>query len=498
MCIRDRDNAGFVDEYNDTGTEGRDRILATEADTVIGLIDGYGPDNGIEVISARGHDNVTIGGTNENESWDFSQTVLAGIQWINALAGDDIVIGNDRNNRIDAGEGDDVVDGGAGNDQILGGAGNDNLTGGAGRDTLTGGEGFDIFVIGPDSGTDIVKDFNIAEDSIDVSAFEGAVTYDDLEFVEVNRGLWVRAGESSILLENITLDQVSEDLFVFPEIEEVVIIDEDVVINGGNESDTLEGGSGNDSIFSSHGDDTIFGLDGNDLLDGGNGNDILHGGNGDDTLIGSHGNDELIGGAGDDSLDGGNNEDILSGGEGNDTLIGFNGRDTLEGGTGNDLLDGGNDDDILDGGEGNDTLIGFNGRDTLVGGLGNDQLDGGNDDDILDGGEGNDTLIGFNGRDILIGGAGDDILIGNNDTDILTGGTGSDVFVFTTNSGHDIITDFSVGEDLLDFSDLGTGASFDRLDIVQIGDDVRISYEGSQVTLEEIDIDIIVEDFFIF
>jgi len=56
--------------------------------------------------------------------------------------------------------------------------------------------------------------------------------------------------------------------------------------------------------------------------------------------------------------------------------------------------------------------------------------------------------------------------------------------------GRDVVTDFIVGEDLLDFSAFG--------EISQRGDDVRISYEGSHVTLEDINVDIVTEDLFVF
>ena len=47
------ENLGFVDTYNDTGTSGTDSVLAIEDNTVIGLINGYGPDSGIELISGQ-------------------------------------------------------------------------------------------------------------------------------------------------------------------------------------------------------------------------------------------------------------------------------------------------------------------------------------------------------------------------------------------------------------------------------------------------------------
>ena len=80
------DNAGFVDTYNDTGSsEDTDVIRALDDGTVIGLISGFGPANGIEAISAGENADVTIGGTNDAEVWDFSATQFQGITSIDAL-----------------------------------------------------------------------------------------------------------------------------------------------------------------------------------------------------------------------------------------------------------------------------------------------------------------------------------------------------------------------------------------------------------------------------
>ena len=76
--------------------------------------------------------------------------------------------------------GNDTINGGAGDDIIFGQEGDDRITGGAGDDTLYGGSGDDVFVfenIG--DGVDTIKDFNAAEDVLDISALlEG---YDSLQ-----------------------------------------------------------------------------------------------------------------------------------------------------------------------------------------------------------------------------------------------------------------------------------------------------------------------------
>ncbi len=66
---------------------------------------------------------------------------------------------------------DEPITGGPGNDILVGGPGNDTLTGGLGADTLTGGAGQDHFVYqSATEGGDTIKDFSVAEDSLNFSA----------------------------------------------------------------------------------------------------------------------------------------------------------------------------------------------------------------------------------------------------------------------------------------------------------------------------------------
>jgi Ca2+-binding RTX toxin-like protein len=114
------------------------------------------------------------------------------------------------------------------------------------------------------------------------------------------------------------------------------------------------------------------------------------------------------------------------------------------------FLIGGNANDHLFGSYADETLRGNNGNDTARAGSGNDSIYGGNGDDVLGGDSGNDQLFGDNGNDRLYGGAGDDTQ---------TGGRGADQFVVdnTTDSGHDVITDFAQGDQLLLTQSIGSG-----------------------------------------
>ena len=78
------------------------------------------------------------------------------------------------------------------------------------------------------------------------------------------------------------------------------------------------------------------------------------------------------------------------------------------------------------------------------------------------------------GDDEITGGSGDDLLIGGGDDDLLTGGLGIDTFQFEGNSGDDVITDFSISDDILDLNSI-----FDNLNDVlgatsQVGNDTLI------------------------
>jgi len=473
---------GF-DEIRDTGTSGRDIILAANNSVELGLGMSFSIDNGIEIISRGSNFDLTIQGSDEGNNWNFEGVVLFGVESINSGDGIDIVRGADRV---------DVINGEAGHDQIYGGLrgdilsggddsdflfgeegadflfgddGNDILTGGLDNDTLTGGAGYDIFVFAADSGRDVITDFNVNDDLIDLTAYNTDVS--DLRFSQNSEGITLFIGSSIIFLENIFRDDLTLDNFIFVD-PDSISDEDDQNIQGSHGDDVLEGGSGDDTINASNGDDTVYGHDGDDVLNGENGNDTLFGGAGADELIGSHGADNLFGGDGDDLLDGGNDNDHLEGGSGNDTLIGFNGVDVLIGGDGDDRLDGGNDDDVLEGGEGDDYLYGFNGRDTLNGGAGDDTLIGYNDDDVITGGEGNDQLIG---------------------------GFGNDTFIFGENSGNDTIDDYEDGRDILEFRDLVD--DFSDLTITQDGANAVITSANGTLTLLDTDSSLLdASDFF--
>ncbi|MEL6645423.1 MAG: fasciclin domain-containing protein [Pseudomonadota bacterium] len=185
--------------------------------------------------------------------------------------------------------------------------------------------------------------------------------------------------------------------------------------------------------------------------------------------------------------------DILNGDGGRglvDFKIGDDGGETFRTGANTDFVSGlGGSDDIRLG----------KGDDIGLGGDGNDIIRGGRGDDIAKGGDGNDTLRGGRDNDTLDGGAGRDLLIGGRDNDVLTGGTDADIFRFHAHQGHDTITDFTSGEDLIQIRARGM-RDFDDLEhrISDTEDGAVIHIRGTDILVEGVAASSLTESDFLF
>ncbi len=97
---------------------------------------------------------------------------IANLEVINAGEGNDIVDLTSSNfimvNAvvINGEAGNDILWGSNGNDTIDGGEGNDSIFGGTGSDTLTGGIGSDTFQFTATAGSDVITDFSLTDDAI--------------------------------------------------------------------------------------------------------------------------------------------------------------------------------------------------------------------------------------------------------------------------------------------------------------------------------------------
>lgn len=247
-----------------------------------------------------------------------------------------------------------------------------------------------------------------------------------------------------------------------------------------------------------------IGTDTSDRLGDGVGSDYLDGGAGDDRFRVGQGNDHVSGGAGTDVVEvKGALADYeiyrLSDGTiyfndktGANGLDEFRSVESVEiGGASYGLGTAGLTQNgtvtlayqpAVEGTSGNDSLSGGTSRDVIFALAGNDSLSGQGGDDLLHGGDGNDRLNGDLGNDQIFGDAGADTIAGGGGDDTLSGGVGSDVFMFSSGSGQDVITDFNMGagdQDVIQFA-VGefSSAHAAHAAAVQVGDDVVIAHAG--------------------
>ena len=260
-----------------------------------------------------------------------------------------------------------------------------------------------------------------------------------------------------------------------PVVAEASVADEDMVLSGTNEADTLTGKSGNDVLNGMAGADMLNGAEGDDMIFGGEGNDVLLAGAGDDIAYGDAGDDRIMGGAGRDMLFGGEGNDDILAGDGADMVYGEAGADRIFGNAGNDMLNGGAGNDEVHGGEGHDRFVATvdDGNDVYFGDEGSDTLDmsailadanirlgsAGSDRGAVMVGDSIDTIWSIEN---VIGGAGNDTIIASDAVNVMDGGEGNDTFVFESAAAADgdIIRGFNAG-DVLCFSDLDADAGIE-------------------------------------
>lgn len=399
--------------------------------------DRLGSPDGQYMYGGRGDDTYILGpNDNANEAFnEGTDTIITSQSMVTLPANienltysgeaDAILTGNDLDNVIHAGIGNDTINGGAGNDLIDGGGGIDTIS--YARTTL---------------------------------ATRGPVTV-SLAIAGV-QDTGVNGKDILVGMENLI---------------------------GGEFNDSLTGNSVDNRIDGGNGNDNIKGDAGNDILNGGYGADIMSGGSGNDTYsveissdkvievsdqgydvvnastsftlsanveklilsgtdfysnysgTGNSSDNVIIGNAWVNVLDGKDGRDHLIGGAGNDTLSG--GDSVTANGAGDDVLDGGSGVDLISyasakggvtvdltikvaqdtGGAGADTVLrienitGSEFADTLTGTGANNLMSGGGGADVLIAGGGRDVLDGGIGEDRMYGGAGNDLYVVDNTQD---------------------------------------------------------------------------------
>lgn len=87
-------------------------------------------------------------------------------------------------------------------------------------------------------------------------------------------------------------------------------------------------------------------------------------------------------------------------------------------------------------------------------------------------------VVGSDGGDTLVGGTRDDLLVAGAGRQTLTGARGSDLFIIPVTGVNAVITDFRIGQDKLQFENLGAGVK-----ISSENGNAVITVGGSRVTL---------------
>lgn len=340
--------------------------------------------------------------------------------------------------RVESGAESDIVVGLSGDDYLFGNDGNDILIGGWGRDRLYGGNGSDTFVLSDDSSTDIVYDFNVAEDAIGLYG----VSLDSVSFRAYGANdLDIRTTNGQrIVLRNVDLE--AADNIQFHTL-------------GTEAANDLNGWSGDDIIFAGGGDDTVSGGAGDDWISLGAGADTVTFGTGFDT-------------------------DIISD---FDTT-----QDTIL------LVDiWASSLSVSQNTEGDLVLHTSSGDSLILQGVAPSEFDLINFEDSRPEVA---FLTGTTGSDTLRGSAANDFINSFGGTDRLYGGGGNDVLVFGAGSGLNVVYDFEIGQDRV-FIDAG---NFEDLTILAYNTtDAEIRLDtGERLVLRNIDHNELNPDDFVF
>ena len=219
---------------NDTliGGKGSDRILSGGGQNL--LLGNEGNDTLVASSSrASVANNVLNGGLgndlivgNDNNSLlvgDADDDIILGFDGrdnISGDAGNDGINGGKGNDRVLGGEGDDELEGGDGDDLVIGGNGSDLIRGLEGSDTLTGGAGTDFFYLIPNTGQDVITDFEDGVDKLVLTPTPRFGSEFELSAVPVNNGT------------RIILTDTNETLAILRGIDPASIDGNDSIANG--------------------------------------------------------------------------------------------------------------------------------------------------------------------------------------------------------------------------------------------------------------------------
>ena len=430
----------------------------------------------------------TVTGT---DGADSSAYGFIGDDIIRTFGGNDSSVGFQGDDFQDLGDGDDRGWGLEGDDILLGGSGNDVLNGdegdafgsgiASGSDVLVGGRGDDVlrgdtrdtnqaadrFVFAPGDGNDVIRDFQVGLDVLDFTEFGNNP---DVTVSQQGAGTLLAVGDVTVLLEGVSSGQLSASNFLGATFDGAVAQAPDPEPDPVDpEPDPVDPESGPVDPTPDPADPQPDPVDVIPEPDP----DPAQAPNASDTGIpdAPDGTPAEVSPVFLRTFDAANTSFTVTGTDGADSsAYGFIGDDIIRTFGGNDSSVGFEGNDFQDLGSGDDRGWGLEGDDILLGGEGND---------VLNGDEGDAFGSGVaSGSDVLVGGRGDDVLRGDTrDTN-----QAADRFVFAAGDGNDVIKDFQVGLDVLDFTEFGDDSPVTLSEqggnaVVGVGD-VTVTLEG--------------------
>ncbi len=288
-------------------------------------------------------------------------------------AGNDLLIGDAKDNRLI---------GGAGNDILYGLDGNDVLNGGAGMDQLFGGKGNDVFTFTGSETLDDKIDGGAGLNTLDFSGSDAGVQIKLAGIGALNGFSGSQVGQTGAFnnISNLIGSSFTDGLYglnvqsiweigqgtnaylalgrslTFTGIDDLIggkELDTFLFKNGGTFTGTIDGGpiKGNSLDFSNYRTPVYVDLSTNSYsamtgtitnilqIIGGQANDVLIGNDLANIIDGGPGNDLIYGLGGNDVLMTGDGDNIVFGGDGNDIIFSGLGSNTLYGGAGYDIAD---------------------------------------------------------------------------------------------------------------------------------------------------------------
>ncbi len=199
-------NGGQEQEIS-VGSRDGDELVGTEVDEEF-----YGRSGEDTIAGGLGNDQISGGDGDDVLRGDLNTRStggsVGGNDTIHGGLGDDHIGGKGGNDQLFGDEGDDAIWGDDGDDLLRGGLGNDTLTG----DDSSGGQGADTFVLAVGEGTDVITDFEVG---IDLLQLEGNVIVDDLSITQSGVNTVIDLGNETLaILEGINgVSLTVNDLF---------------------------------------------------------------------------------------------------------------------------------------------------------------------------------------------------------------------------------------------------------------------------------------------